>query len=39
MIKADPALAELPLIRNSRLSVMPVTGEQWKRILAMASRT
>lgn len=38
-IKADPALAELPLIRNSRLSVMPVTPDQWKRILALGSRT
>jgi predicted RNA-binding protein with PUA-like domain len=37
-LKADPALTELPLIRNSRLSVMPVTAEQWKRILALASR-
>lgn len=38
-IKADAALAELPLIRNSRLSVMPVTAEQWKRMLALGSRT
>ena len=38
-IKADPALAELPLIRNSRLSVMPVTADQWKRIIAQGSRT
>ena len=38
-LKADAALAELPLIRNSRLSVMPVTGEQWKRILSLSSRT
>ncbi len=37
-IKAEPTLAELGLVRNSRLSVMPVTGEQWKRLLAMASR-
>jgi predicted RNA-binding protein with PUA-like domain len=38
-IKGDPALAELPLIRNSRLSVMPVTADQWKRILTLGSRT
>jgi predicted RNA-binding protein with PUA-like domain len=38
-IKADPSLAEIPLVRNSRLSVMPVTGEQWKHLLAMGSRT
>jgi predicted RNA-binding protein with PUA-like domain len=37
-IKADAALAEMPLIRMSRLSVMPVTGDQWKRILAMAGK-
>ncbi len=36
-IKADPPLAELPLIRHSRLSVMPVTTEQWKRLLALAA--
>lgn len=36
-IKADPALAELPLVRMSRLSVMPVTAEQWKRLQALAA--
>lgn len=36
-IKADSPLAELPLIRQSRLSVMPVTTEQWKRLLALAA--
>jgi predicted RNA-binding protein with PUA-like domain len=36
-IKADPALADMPLIRMSRLSVMPVTPEQWRRILAMGA--
>lgn len=36
-IKADPALADLPLVRMSRLSVMPVTAEQWKRLLALAA--
>ncbi|HHQ42318.1 MAG TPA: EVE domain-containing protein, partial [Chromatiales bacterium] len=35
--KADPALAELPLVRRgNRLSVMPVTPAQWRRILALA---
>ncbi|MCJ7754458.1 MAG: EVE domain-containing protein [Thermoanaerobaculales bacterium] len=29
-IKADPGLAGLPLIRNTRLSVMPVTEEEWE---------
>jgi predicted RNA-binding protein with PUA-like domain len=36
-IKSDPALADLALVRMSRLSVMPVTGDQWKRILALAA--
>ena len=29
-IKADPRLAELPLIRQSRLSVMPIDAESWQ---------
>lgn len=35
-IRAEPALAELPLIKFTRLSVMPLSTEQWKKILAMA---
>ncbi len=35
-IKADPCFADFPLVRMGRLSVMPVTGEQWTRILGMA---
>jgi len=31
-IKEDPLLADWDLVRISRLSVMPVTEEQWKRI-------
>jgi predicted RNA-binding protein with PUA-like domain len=31
-IKADPALAGWDLVRLPRLSVMPVTAAQWKRI-------
>ncbi|MFG0681163.1 EVE domain-containing protein [Pseudomonas sp. WSY_20] len=35
-LKQQPALAELALIqKGSRLSVMPVTAEQWTAILAM----
>ncbi len=34
-VRAEPALAGMPLIKFTRLSVMPVTGEQWKRLLAM----
>ncbi|HEX2219361.1 MAG TPA: EVE domain-containing protein [Gemmatimonadales bacterium] len=35
-IKAEPALAELGLVRVPRLSVVPVEPPQWKRLLAMA---
>ncbi|MDX1711086.1 MAG: EVE domain-containing protein [Rhodovibrionaceae bacterium] len=31
-IKADERLSDMPLIRQSRLSVMPVTEAQWKMI-------
>jgi predicted RNA-binding protein with PUA-like domain len=34
-IKADPALEGLALIRQSRLSVMPVSAAHWKRICRM----
>lgn len=35
-IKADDAFASFPLVRMPRLSVMPVTEAEWKRIEAMA---
>jgi predicted RNA-binding protein with PUA-like domain len=35
-IKADPAFQDLGLVRLSRLSVVPVEPDQWKRLLAMA---
>ena len=34
-LKADPAFAELPLIRQSRLSVLPVDAASWKLICRM----
>jgi len=34
-IKADPALANILLVRNSRLSVMPLAREAFERIVAM----
>jgi len=37
-IKAEPRLARMELIRQSRLSVAPVTDEEWKVVLEMASR-
>lgn len=35
-IKADPALAEIALIRQSRLSVMPLTAKEYQRILKLS---
>jgi len=34
-IKAEPQLRDLALIRQSRLSVMPVRDEEWRLICAM----
>lgn len=34
-IKAEKALADIALVRQSRLSVQPVTPEQWKTICGM----
>ena len=31
-IKADPKLQEMVLVKNSRLSVQPVTADEWKHI-------
>jgi predicted RNA-binding protein with PUA-like domain len=36
-IKADPALAEMELIRQSRLSVAPVREAEWTRILELSA--
>jgi predicted RNA-binding protein with PUA-like domain len=35
-IKADRAFADFPLVRMSRLSVMPVTDGEWARIEKMS---
>jgi predicted RNA-binding protein with PUA-like domain len=37
-IKAEPALAKMELIRQSRLSVAPVREEEWAKVLEMAGR-
>ena len=34
-IKADPAFADLALVRMSRLSVIPVLAGQWTKLLQM----
>ena len=36
-IKAEPSLAKMELIRQSRLSVAPVRDEEWRLILQMAA--
>lgn len=36
-IKAEPRLAKLEMLRQSRLSVTPVRDEEWATILEMAS--
>ena len=36
-IKKNPYLSKLPLIRQSRLSVMPIDTKSWKIILKMSS--
>ncbi|MEA3029731.1 MAG: hypothetical protein QOG13_1056 [Sphingomonadales bacterium] len=35
-IKAEPGLAKIELVRQSRLSVSPVRDEEWALVLAMA---
>jgi predicted RNA-binding protein with PUA-like domain len=35
-IKSDPSLAKWDLVRMSRLSVVPVTATQWKRVQAIS---
>lgn len=36
MIKQDPRLADMVLVRNSRLSVQPVTKQEWSIVCEMA---
>ena len=35
-IKEDPRLAEMVLVKNSRLSVQPVSEEEWQVICGLA---
>ena len=35
VIKADPALKDMALVKLSRLSVQPVTDAEWKRVCKM----
>jgi len=34
-IKANPLLAHMPLVNRSRLSILPVTADEWRIILIM----
>ena len=34
-IKADPGLSDMTLVKNSRLSVQPVTEDEWRALCAM----
>jgi predicted RNA-binding protein with PUA-like domain len=34
-IKAEPKLKDMALVKYSRLSVQPVTADEWKRVCAM----
>ena len=34
-VKAEPKLADMVLVKNSRLSVQPVTAEEWRIVCAM----
>lgn len=36
-IKAEPDLASMELIRQSRLSVAPVRDDEWRKVVEMAS--
>ena len=37
-IKANPALEDMALVRRSRLSVTPVTDEEWEIVLSMENK-
>ncbi len=35
-VKAEPGLENIPLVRHTRLSVMPVSADEWRIICRMA---
>lgn len=37
-VKADPELKDWVLARHPRLSIMPVSANQWRRVLALAKK-
>jgi len=38
-LKADAAFADSPIVRQGRLSVVPLDDAQWKRLLGLAKTT
>ena len=39
MCKQEPALKDMVLVNNTRLSVQPVTAKEWKKICKMGGWT
>lgn len=39
MVKAEPRLRDMVLVRNSRLSVQPVTEQEWRIVLDLAGES
>ena len=37
-IKADPFFDDFPLVKQSRLSVMPVSLREWKKLIKMSEK-
>ena len=37
-IKADPFFQDFPLVKQARLSVMPVTLRQWNKLMKMSEK-
>lgn len=37
-VKAEPSLAEIALVRQSRLSVMPLSAQDFKKLVSMGAR-
>jgi len=37
-VKADKMLKDMPLLKNSRLSVQPVSGGQYERVMELAAK-
>jgi predicted RNA-binding protein with PUA-like domain len=37
-LKAEPALAQMALIKTGRLSVVPITADEWETVIVMSRR-